>query len=293
MEIPVLFVGQAERGEFRRVLAQLRTVSRLITAPDLPAAQAVLSQHPSIRRILLAPSYRDEFPADALGQLVGRQPLAEMFVLVGPWLEGETRSGHPWLAAQRLYLHQLVPWLRCSPPDRGPYRPRRAAHGDRPRCTPTRPGNWPPQAPWPRPTGRVVLCGELPESRQSLAAVCTAAGLRFVATRSAAAGGMCRCRRGGLRGRLRSHSMGVTDSAIGGELSASCTGGVDEFSAARRMRMDAALRRHRGLGKALPSGPFARQPGGASRYGEPLRGVKLGAPGANVAPRPAWGRLLG
>ena len=114
MEFPILFVGQAERPEFCRVVDYLRSRCQLITVRNPLEAAAILSRDPPPHRILIAPTHRDEFREGELHQLVQLQPLAEMFLLVGPWLEGETRSGRPWLAAQRLYLDQVIPWWRSS-----------------------------------------------------------------------------------------------------------------------------------------------------------------------------------
>jgi hypothetical protein len=185
MQVPVLFVGEAERTEFRRVLDHLHQSGPVVTARDLAAAEAALVQCPGIQRILIAPSYRNEFSERGLRRLSELQPLAEMVVLVGPWIEGETRSGRPWLPARRFYLHQAVAWLRAT----------QLTSSSRTAGLPA----WRPatlsadeawqlaaELPWPQPAGLVIVCSELPESRQTLADVCTAAGLRTLGQRPSA-----------------------------------------------------------------------------------------------------------
>jgi CheY-like chemotaxis protein len=178
MRGPVLFVGRADRHEFRPIIERLRAAGTLILAINVNEALEAIDQCPAVARIVLAPAFRQEFPDAQLHQLLRRQPLANWCLLVGPWLEGETRSGRPWVGARRLYLDQAIAelsggasaawatdasppeWIPAtlSPEERWLWRNRRPATA----------------------SGCALVCGELAESRQSVAAVCAAAGLSVV-----------------------------------------------------------------------------------------------------------------
>jgi hypothetical protein len=163
MDGRVLFLGNAERHEWTEIVAHLQETTGVVIARHGPAALAALRDHPSLYRVLVAPSYRDEFPRELQQQILSEQPLADIVVLVGPWLEGETRSGRPWPGARRVYAHQAIPWTwqpsTCST-DEGWLRID-AAHQQ------------------PR-SGIVVVCAQLAETRHALSAVCEAAGLTTI-----------------------------------------------------------------------------------------------------------------
>jgi CheY-like chemotaxis protein len=178
MDTPLLFVGQTRRLEWTPLVARLRATTSVVTAADLPGAKRLLDEGLPIQRILLAPSYRDEFSVVQLQRLLHQRPLAEWVVVVGPWIEGETRSGKPWAGARRMYLDQVIPWLESTQLDVPAAQP--AAW---------RPATWTADEAWlelagrawPSQSGTVVVCSELAESRRSLAAVCASAGWRTVA----------------------------------------------------------------------------------------------------------------
>jgi CheY-like chemotaxis protein len=177
MNAPLLLVGQTRRSELAQLVARLRATTPLATADDLATAATMLADGSPIPRVLLAPSFRGEFPEVQLRRLVRQQPLAEWIVVVGPWIEGETRSGEPWPGAHRMYLDQIVPWAVSSCHDSSATRP-----------VGWRPATWTSDERWlelhagkrPAQTGTVLVCGELAETRRSLAAVCAAAGWRTV-----------------------------------------------------------------------------------------------------------------
>jgi hypothetical protein len=173
-----LFVGPSQRNEFRPIVEQLRAVSTLIAATSVPDALAATDRCPAFELIIVAPAFRQQFAHAQLHQLLHWQPLAECWILVGPWLEGETRSGQPWPGARRLYVDQAAAELnrrlslpRAEPRRSTDWRPATLSAEER----------WlAPGAPWPMLSGCVRICSELPESQRSLAAVCTAAGLSVV-----------------------------------------------------------------------------------------------------------------
>ncbi len=256
MDVTTLFVGRADRAEFRRALAELQATSRLRIAPNVVAAKVALDRDPAIRRIFVAPVIRNEFPERDLQQLVRQQPLAELFVVVGPWIEGETRSGRPWLGAQRLYLHQFVPWLRSGDIAARAFSPCR-----------WRPATWSSDeawqsaasVPWPRWTGQVGICSEtpaepsesggcLPVRRTSLPCVRSRPGYRLLAGR-----------RGHLRCRPRSRRLAPPDPTARPPISTSLASRPGELSTPRRMRFHVRGRGHRSAGKAISGGPFAGQ----------------------------------
>jgi hypothetical protein len=178
MLVPVLFVGAADRAEFRPILEQLREAGSAIAVDSVPEALAVSDRLASLELIIIAPAFRQQFPQTQLQHLFERQPLAEWWILVGPWLEGETRSGQPWPGVRRLYLDQALVELvrrqslaRAGAGRRTDWLPATLSAEER----------WlVPSAPWPKRGGCVRICSELEESRRSLAAVCRAAGLNVV-----------------------------------------------------------------------------------------------------------------
>lgn len=111
--LPVLFVGDFERAEFRSTAAQLAT-QEARSVPDIPAALELLNGNdfcPAV--IVLAEVGSQPRSNDDLAQLRRTVPLARLVRLVDPWLEGESRTNRSLPVALRAQWHQRIdqfPW---------------------------------------------------------------------------------------------------------------------------------------------------------------------------------------
>ncbi len=104
--LAVLFVGDADRAEFRDAHAQLDSLAGVRLAADVEAALAVLQEYvPEV--IVVAQAFPEEFSIEAIDRLRRAAPLGRLLGLMGSWCEGEVRTGHPWPATPRLYWHQF------------------------------------------------------------------------------------------------------------------------------------------------------------------------------------------
>jgi CheY-like chemotaxis protein len=98
---PMLFVGDAEQREFRVAATWLQERGARL-ANDIPAALAALNDSdfcPAV--IVLAQRDSQPFAAEQIEKLRQAAPLARIIRLLGPWLEGESRSGKPIPATLR------------------------------------------------------------------------------------------------------------------------------------------------------------------------------------------------
>ena len=85
----------------------MRASSVVVEAADVAAACAVLADGESVfDLIVVVAAYPGQVGADAIEQLRALAPLARLVGLLGPWCEGELRSGSPWPGALRVYWHQ-------------------------------------------------------------------------------------------------------------------------------------------------------------------------------------------
>ena len=102
-----MFVGDAQREEFREAWACLDAVAHVRRAADIEAALGILSDGflPSV--IVIAQAFPDQFSLQSVDCLQRAAPLARLLGLLGSWCEGEARTGHPWPGVMRLYWHQF------------------------------------------------------------------------------------------------------------------------------------------------------------------------------------------
>jgi len=116
LPLTVLLIGDSERPEFRRAAEVLRAECDLLLAEDVDQALAKWTTEtcgPEV--IVLAQDRPGQFSWEAVEALRRQWPLARLQALLGPWCEGETRSGRPWPAATRGYWHAwLAAWQRES-----------------------------------------------------------------------------------------------------------------------------------------------------------------------------------
>lgn len=111
--ISILLVGSTERSEFRDARAVLDESGRVVAAPDVPSALALLAEGriaPEV--IVVAQAYPGQFSHAAVDRMRRLAPLARVLGLLGSWCEGETRTGQPWPAAIRVYWHQWETLVR-------------------------------------------------------------------------------------------------------------------------------------------------------------------------------------
>lgn len=103
----VLLVGRTNRTEFRPVKPSLCSVAMVKEAEDLRKGYSLVEKGDFVPDlVLLLQSYPKEFSAEQLDALRRLTPLASVGVVLGPWCEGEGRSGKPLPGTWRMYWHQ-------------------------------------------------------------------------------------------------------------------------------------------------------------------------------------------
>lgn len=113
--LAILIVGDTDRAEFRDARRELDRWGAVTAVGSIAEAAAVLddsSYAPAV--IVIAQAYPGEFPAETVERLRRRAPLARLVALLGPWCEGETRSGRPWPGGIRVYWHQWPARAACE-----------------------------------------------------------------------------------------------------------------------------------------------------------------------------------
>jgi hypothetical protein len=103
----VWIVGDWQYADFAAVLSWLKTRVRCACFEDAAAAVAAVqsadrSQIPAA--ILLVQSRPGQLTSSEIERLHATAPLARLIAFVGPWCEGELRSGRPWPGVVR------IPW---------------------------------------------------------------------------------------------------------------------------------------------------------------------------------------
>lgn len=103
----VLLVGGMNRAEFRPIKPSLCSVAMVEEVEDLRKGYSLLEKGDFVPDLLLLlQSYPKEFSAEQLDALRRLAPLASVGVVLGPWCEGEGRSGKPLPGTWRMYWHQ-------------------------------------------------------------------------------------------------------------------------------------------------------------------------------------------
>lgn len=102
----VMYIGDRSCVEFRDPAdwLQSRTESLFLPAVSPPA---ILEFDPLA--IVIAQAHPGVFRAADIELIHRTVPLAPLFALLGPWCEGEIRTGRPWAGVQRVYWHQWRP----------------------------------------------------------------------------------------------------------------------------------------------------------------------------------------
>src|SRR5258708_6632850 len=108
--LTLLLIGDYQRPEFREAYAAMRAACRVVCTGTLAGAVDLLSgQEPPPDLIVLAQNRSGEFKPGDLERLRRHAALAPVVVLLGPWNEGEMRSGEPLAGVVRVYWHQWQP----------------------------------------------------------------------------------------------------------------------------------------------------------------------------------------
>jgi hypothetical protein len=111
--VAALWIG-GSRPEFaaaRNCLAGFPHVSQFDLADVRSAAIWLADQAVTPQLIVVCQARPGEIAHAEVAQLRRLAPLSRLVGLLGSWCEGETRSGHPWPAVERIYWHQWPAWL--------------------------------------------------------------------------------------------------------------------------------------------------------------------------------------
>lgn len=103
-----LWVGDMAAWEFLAIHSELAAAIPL-AASSTPEAASEMGVNAEPALLLFAQRFPGEFTARQVDSLRRRWPLARCLALLGPWCEGEPRSGAPLPGVARLYWHQWSP----------------------------------------------------------------------------------------------------------------------------------------------------------------------------------------
>ncbi len=112
-QITLLWIGNAQRelAAAKASVAGLPGVS-VVDAIDVAAARSWLGEQPCAPELIVITQARPgEVGHEQVDHLRRAAPLARLVAVLGSWCEGETRSGRPWPAIERVYWHQWHSWL--------------------------------------------------------------------------------------------------------------------------------------------------------------------------------------
>ena len=102
----MLYIGERDAPEFREAAKWLEahTESTFLARMD---RQQILARDPDC--VIVAQSRPATFDSTLVESIHRLVPLAATVALLGPWCEGETRTGKPWPGFVRVYWHQWRP----------------------------------------------------------------------------------------------------------------------------------------------------------------------------------------
>jgi CheY-like chemotaxis protein len=103
-DLPILAIGELTAPEVTDAAQSLVRCGAVI-ASDVAAASAALNAGFAPAVIIVAQRWPGEFTASDRDALRRFAPLARFVSLLGPWLEGETRTGCPLAGSLRVYSH--------------------------------------------------------------------------------------------------------------------------------------------------------------------------------------------
>ncbi len=106
--ISALVIGNAATTEFAGVLARLSARLDLQVAATIEAALAEIGAEPDL--VVLLATRPGEFAGSDIDLLRRAAPLARIVAVLGSWHEGETRTGRPWPAVERVNWAASPAW---------------------------------------------------------------------------------------------------------------------------------------------------------------------------------------
>jgi DNA-binding response OmpR family regulator len=109
----VLYVGDRQYCEYVEALAFLDRSFDVAHVDDLAAACRYVREAP-IDLVVIASRWPGEHLAADFEALRDAAPFTPIVTLLGPWCEGEVRTGKPWPGAIRLYAHQFITRLTAE-----------------------------------------------------------------------------------------------------------------------------------------------------------------------------------
>ena len=110
--VSLWLVGDRDTPEFAHVASRLPQLGACRVFDGLVSALAALRQTDDPPHVVVVVQTRpSEFRDSDLWAIYEAAPLARVCVIVGPWCEGEPRSGHPPAGVLRYYWHQWEPRL--------------------------------------------------------------------------------------------------------------------------------------------------------------------------------------
>jgi CheY-like chemotaxis protein len=105
--LAILCLGDLSRAEFGDARCALEAWGTVVAASDVSEGIAILERESLVPDVVVvAQSYPDEFSESKIEPIRSAAPLARMVALLGPWCEGETRTGRPLPGAIRVFWHQ-------------------------------------------------------------------------------------------------------------------------------------------------------------------------------------------
>jgi CheY-like chemotaxis protein len=108
-ETTIFLVGDFERPEFREAVAAMHAQCRVVCAATAAEAGNLLTGEAALPELIVMAQVRPaEHDPDDLQRLRRRAPLSSVVLLLGPWSEGEMRSGEPLAGVVRVHWHH---WL--------------------------------------------------------------------------------------------------------------------------------------------------------------------------------------
>src|SRR5436190_3850782 len=110
VSLPVLIVGPHEQSEFRRPVDDLLGRGALLAGNFRGALEIVESGYaPAV--VIVFQSRPGQFSTSNFDELRRACPLARIVRVLGPWMEGELRTGRPVPGTLRVYWHETPAFI--------------------------------------------------------------------------------------------------------------------------------------------------------------------------------------
>jgi CheY-like chemotaxis protein len=113
VSLPVLIVGPHEQSEFRRPVDDLLGRGAL-WAGDIRGALEMFASGYSPALVVVLQAWPGQFSSSNFDELRRVCPLARIVRVLGPWMEGELRTGRPVPGTIRVYWHEAPAFIDCQ-----------------------------------------------------------------------------------------------------------------------------------------------------------------------------------